>query len=132
MRGQNCFICEADLYVPDPAVLKSAHDKSCYYGKLIQGHSDDWVFDRDSQGRIVRIGKGGDNCYNMCGISFFLKEDSTVIADAVANAWGKEGYEGLFWDEVVDTVLDRVNLVVHPVGADEIIEIDTVEELEKV
>ena len=35
----------------------------------------------------------------------------------------------MFWDEVVDKVLDRVELRIYPIEKDKIIEIDTVEEL---
>lgn len=132
MRGSSCFICEADLYIPESSILKAEHQKSCYYGKFVTGHSDDWVFDQDNNGRITRIGKCGDDCYNMCGISFFLNDDAKVIADAVDETWGTNGYESLFWDEVVDKVLDKVELEVYPIKAGQIVEIDTVEELKQI
>lgn len=132
MGGFNCFICEADLYIPSPDILMAEHDKSCYYGKMIKGHSDDWLFIQDKGGRIVHVIKGGDDCYNMCGISYFLKEDARVIADAIEERYKHPGYEGLFWDEVVDSVLDKVELFVYPVNNNSIVEIDTVEELEEV
>ena len=43
----SCFICEADLFVADPSVFLAELPGSCYYGKLVPGHSDDWVFDMD-------------------------------------------------------------------------------------
>lgn len=132
LREANCFICEADLCISDLEVMCSDHKKSCYYGKMVEGHSDDWVFDQDETGRIVRIGKGGDDCYNMCGISFFLKKESKIIAEAIDHTWGTEGYEKLFWDEVVNSVLDRVDLEVYPIESNQIVEIDTLEELAQV
>ena len=132
MRGRNVFICEADLYIPDPDVLCGNIEKSCYFGKMVEGHSDDWVFDQDETGRITRIGKGGDSVYNMCGISYFYEKDATTIADAVDETWGKPGYEELFWDEVVHNVLDKADLTVHPIKTGDIIEIDTVDELKAV
>ena len=50
---ENCFICEADLYVADPSILEAVLINSCYYGKMVQGWSDDWGFDLDKSGRIV-------------------------------------------------------------------------------
>lgn len=132
MRGRNVFICEADLYIPNPDVLCGKIEKSCYFGKMVEGHSDDWVFDQDETGRITRIGKGGDSVYNMCGISYFYEKDATTIADAVDETWGKPGYEELFWDEVVHNVLDKADLTVHPIKTGDIIEIDTVDELKAV
>ena len=132
MRGRSCFICEADLYISNAEVLLCEHEGSCYYGKFVKGFSDDWVFDQDESGRITRVGKCGTDCYNMCGISYFQKEDASLIADAIDEAWGKEGYEDLFWDEIVDSSLDRLNLRVHPIDPKDIVEIDTVDELREV
>ena len=132
MRGLKVFVCEADLYIPDPEVLCGKIDKSCYFGRMVEGHSDDWVFEQDASGRITRIGKGGDSVYNMCGISYFYEEESEAIADAVDEAWGKPGYEELFWDEVVHSILDKIDITVHPIKDGDIIEIDTVDELKAV
>ena len=129
LRGRNAFICEADLYVSDPGIFKDNLEGSCYYGVFVNGHSDDWVFDLDTSGFIKRVGKGGDDCYNMCGISYFTGNDSAVIADTVEERYGQLGYADLFWDEVVNDNLNRLSLTVHPVRRDQLVEIDTVEEL---
>lgn len=129
LRGRDAFICEADLYISDPCIFKTEPEYSCYFGKFVEGHSDDWVFEQDSDGFVTRVGKKGDNCYNMCGISFFCGKDSAVIADAVCERYQRPGYEGLFWDDVVNENLDRLKLKVHPVNNDQIVEIDSVEEL---
>ncbi len=129
IRGHNTFICEADLYLSDPAIFDDTPQRSCYFGKFVKGHSDDWVFDLDDSGRITRVGKKGDDCYNMCGISYFLAKDSTILADAIDVRYSHPGYEDLFWDDVVNENLDKLDLAVHPVDHDQITEIDSIEEL---
>ena len=129
LRGRNAFICEADLFVSDPSIFNAELEHSCYYGKFVAGHSDDWVFEQDAAGRIIRVGKVGDDCYNMCGVAYFMSREATVIADAIDERYARPGYEDLFWDDVVNDNLDRIALTVHPVGDDQIVEIDTVDEL---
>ena len=129
LRGRNAFICEADLVVSDPALFSAVLDGSCYFGKYVPGHSDDWLFDTDENGRITRVGKVGDDRYNMCGISYFLKEDATILADCIEERYEHPGYEDLFWDDVVNDNLDRLCLTVHPVESGQITEIDSLEEL---
>ncbi len=129
LRGRNAFICEADLYVSDASIFTADLEGSCYYGKFVAGHSDDWVFDRDESGRITRVGKVGDDSYNMCGLSYFLAKDATIIADAIDERYLYPGYEDLFWDDVVNANLDKLHLTVHPVESGQIVEIDTVDEL---
>ena len=130
MGKEDCFICEADLYVSDPSIFKAELDHSCYYGKMVKGDSDDWVFEQDGAGRIVRVGKGGDDCFNMCGVAWFRAADAKKIADAIAEAYRHPGtYETLFWDDIVDRQIKNVDLTVHEVFRDQIVEIDSVAEL---
>ena len=131
MGHEDCFICEADLYVSDPSIFDAQLDRSCYYGKMVPGHSDDWVFDL-KDGRITRIGKYGDDAYNMCGICYLKQKDAKTITDAIVEAYKHEGHEQLFWDEIANQQLDNVDLGVHPVGHDQIVEIDSVAELKAI
>lgn len=127
----NCFICEADLYVSDVSIFDAVLTQSCYYGKLVEGLSDDWVFDTDSEtGRITRVGKGGTDVYNMVGVSYFLKDDAKIISDAIKEAYLYPGHEQLYWDEIVDKNLHCLDMIVHPVNEEQIVEIDSVAELE--
>ena len=132
LKDDDCFICEADLYVSDPSIFTLSLNHSCYYGKMVKGHSDDWVFEQNEEGCITRVGKVGDNCFNMVGISFFKKKESEIIASAIKKTYGTPGYENLFWDDVVNEYLNKLNLHVQPISGDEIVEIDTVDELKEV
>lgn len=130
MGKEDCFICEADLYVSDSSIFLADLNHSCYYGKMVKGHSDDWVFEQNSDGRIIRIGKYGDDCFNMCGIAWFKAADAKKIADAINEAYKKPGtYENLFWDDIVNQQIMNIDLTVHEVFDNQIVEIDTVKEL---
>lgn len=128
----SCFICEADLYVSDPSIFQAALSGSCYFGKMVAGHSEDWVFDLDTSGCISRIGKVGDDCFNMTGIAYFTAEDACRLRDVIASEYNKPGYETLFWDDAVNRHLEEFRLKIQPVLENQIIEIDTVSELEAV
>ncbi len=127
-----CFICEADLYVSDTRLFDCELTHSCYFGKMVSGHSDDWVFDTDENGRITRVGKAGDDRYNMVGISWFMRDDARLLGQLIKDAYGSEGYEELFWDDVVNRNLDRLDLTVHEISGGSIAEIDTVKELAEI
>lgn len=125
----NCFICEADLFIRDNSIFDKEFSNSCYFGKLIKGFSDDWAFDLDLNGLITRIGKGGNNCYNMVGISYFLEKDIKTLSEAIKRTYKKVGHESLFWDEVVNQQLGKIPIRIHPVSDGQIVEIDTLAEL---
>ena len=132
LKKGSCFVCEADLYISDQSIFDAELDFSCYFGKKIYGLSEDWVLERDGEGFIKRIGKGGRDCFNMAGISYFTKEDAGCLAEIIEAAYDKDGYEKLFWDEIVNNNLDRLKLKIHEVSENQIIEIDTVDELRAV
>ena len=125
----DCFICEADLVLRDESIFKTELNHSCYFGKMVKGHSDDWVFDTNENGRITRVGKVGDDHFNMVGISWFKKDDARLLGRLIQEAYSKDGYEELFWDDAVNRNLDKLDLVVHEIKEGQLIEIDTVEEL---
>ena len=134
MKKSDIYICEADLYISDADILQCIDkSKSGYCGIMVEGHSDDWVFEQDPDGIITRVGKVGDNCFNMCGLSYFNKEQALLIANEIERIYGNKGqYEDLFWDDVVNSIINKLNLTVFPVDANQIVEIDTVEELEAI
>ncbi len=126
------FICEADLHIANENLLAVDLPHSCYFGKFVEGYSEDWVFDTDEDGMITRVGKVGSDRYNMVGVSFFTAADSAVLAQKIADEYGKSGYETLFWDDVVNRNLSSLRLRVHPINEGDIYEIDTVEELNEI
>lgn len=131
MRDNDVFICESDLYISDGSIFDEVPEYSCYYGKMVKGFSDDWVFDMDGD-RIVRVGKNGTDTYNMVGVAHFKKDDARVIADSIVDAYTRPGHEQLYWDEIVDAKIKDIFVGIKEVKADQIVEIDTVEELKQV
>lgn len=125
----DCFICEADLFVSDENIVNVSLENSCYFGKMVEGHSDDWVFDTNQNGTIIRVGKGGDSQYNMTGIAYLKEKDAKTLHKSIISEWNTEGFEDLFWDDVVNLHIDEFDLKVHGVEETQIIEIDTVDEL---
>lgn len=123
------FICEADLFVEDEGILCRELNNSCYFGKMIVGYSDDWVFELDNEKHIRRIGKGGNNCYNMVGIAYLNADDSRKLKEIIELEYGRPGYETLFWDDVMNMHINEFELNIQPVNEEQIIEIDTIEEL---
>ncbi len=127
----DCFVCEADLFVADSKIFVTDLNQSGYFGKLIPGYSADWLFE-GSLDRITHITKGGTDAYNMCGVSFFKNSDIKAVAEKVIAMYATAGHEGLYWDEVVDQSLGQIKLGIYPVSPQQIVEIDTVEELKVV
>ena len=130
LGSDDCYICEADIVISDQSIFRTDHEKSVYYGKMVDGHSDDWVFDTDCSGRISRVGKVGDNCYNMVGVAFFKKRDALILRNCIEERYKTGNYKDLFWDDVVNENLDKLDLRIYPVDSNQLVELDTVQELD--
>lgn len=128
LGSADCFICEADLYVSNPNLLKREFTGSVYMGRMVPGYSDDWVFETES-GKITSIHKEGSDLYNMVGISFWKKQDAQVIYDEIQECYKRPEHGHMFWDEAVDGCLGRIEVNVAEVSEGDIVEVDTVEEL---
>lgn len=127
----NCFICESDLFVSDDKIFRKDLNASCYYGRMQEGESSDWVFETNN-GRITRVGKGGCNCYNMVGVAYFTKDDASLLRQYITESFESGNCDDWFWDDVVNAHLDALDMYVEPVVEGQLVEIDTVEELEKI
>ena len=132
LGNADCFICEADLYIPNGDIFLTELKNSCYFGKFVKGYSDDWVFDVNDKGLITRVGKCGSDRYNMVGISYFKKKDAETLKDCIEKTYNSLGYENMFWDDVVNKHIKEFSLTVHSVDENQIFEIDTVAELESI
>lgn len=130
LGSANCFICEADLYVSDTDIFQKKHESSCYFGKMVEGYFDDWAFIMEGK-RIVRIKKGAEDTYNLAGISYWHKNDAKLIKGKIDEVYKREGHENLFWDEIVDQLLEEIEVQVHEVSEKSVVELDTVEELKE-
>lgn len=125
------FICESDLFVADPSIFQKELNNSCYYGRMQKGYSEDWVFEMDGE-FISRIGKRGSDTYNMVGISFFKQRDAETLRTEIEKAYASPEKSNWFWDDVVNQNLDKLKLTIEPVEEGQLVEIDTVEELNRI
>lgn len=124
----NCFICESDIYVKNSDIFLAELLSSCYYGKMVTGFSDDWIFETKNK-RITKIKKGGADVYNMTGIAYLHKADARLLKNRINEIYDSPGSNQMFWDEVVDSLLKQLYMEIHEVEAEDLIEIDTIEEL---
>ncbi|NLI90123.1 MAG: phosphocholine cytidylyltransferase family protein [Epulopiscium sp.] len=128
LGSEDCFICEADLLISDYSIFQGSYSRTCYFGRMVEGYSDDWIFEMKGD-RITRVCKGGTDLYNMVGVSYWKKEDAIVLRESIIDSYKQAGHEELFWDEIVDKEIENIYVGIKPVTRKQIIEIDTCEEL---
>ena len=122
----NCYLCESDLYISNPKIIK----KYQYTSNILGSYSletDDWSFEL-KDGYISNYKKGNKYCYNYYGISYWTKDDSYKLR----KDW-KELYKtnkNIFWEEVPLVLKkDNYKVEIRHCEKNDIIEIDNYYEL---
>lgn len=125
-----CYLCEADLYIANPAIISKYQYASNILGSWSL-ETDDWSFQLDSDGHIINYQKGNRNCWNYYGISFWTKSDSEKLKEDFRQVYENvDGGKDYFW-EFVPLVLKRekYGVEIRQCNKSDIIEIDSFYEL---
>lgn len=124
----DCFICDADLYITNHNIFNFSSGYSCYFGKFIEGYTNEWTYEVDNE-RIVDFRIGGEHSYNWVGITYWKQSDVIFLKDAIRLAYQKEDHCRLYWDVYISRFFDLLNVKVHSIAANDVIEIDTIADL---
>lgn len=124
----NAYVLEADLLINNYEIIRKYEYNTNYTGRYCE-HTDDWCF-KTEDGIVKELLVGGDNVYHMYGISYWTKEDGKKLADCIEKTFNMKDGKQKYWDEVSMRVFkDEFNINVRPCFDDDVIEIDTFEEL---
>ena len=124
----NCYICEADFLVTNPNIISKYHYCSNYLGaKVIE--TDDWCFDF-TNGSATNYKKGGINCYQAYGISYWNKKDSAKLREYLPIIFSSDEGKQEFWESCVfNFYKDSFNIEINSCSKYDIVEIDCYNEL---
>lgn len=124
----NAYVCEADLLVSNPGLIRKYEYESNYLGKYVD-YTDDWCF--NVKGGIIKdVMVGGTDCYHMYGISYWNAKDGRQMATDIEATYKMPGGKERYWDEVSLRFFKKnYEIAVRPCFEGDIIEIDTFNEL---
>ena len=124
-----CYLCEADLYITNPKVIKKYQYASNILGSFSL-ETDDWSY-RLKDGYITDYKKGNTYCYNYYGISYWTPEDCVKLCEDWTESFKTEEGRDVFWEQIpLQLKADRYNVEVRICNKSDIIEIDNYYELQ--
>lgn len=124
------YIMEADLILYHPELIRKYEYHTNYLAMPVE-KTDDWCFEVKHH-EITKVKVGGENCYHMYGISYWDEQDGKQMATDLAVSYQAPGGKECYWDVVaINHFHEHYQVHVREVGAHEIIEIDTFNELKK-
>ena len=127
---QNAYVLESDLYLKNPNLITTYQFTSNYLG-VPTDYTDDWCFETRN-GIITRIKVGGRNCHHMFGISYWNQTDGAKLANHTKQVYEMPGGKERYWDQIaLEYFVKDYAIEVRNCTFDDIIEIDTFNELKK-
>lgn len=128
---ENAYICEADILLKNPKIIKKYQYCTNYCGVPCD-ETDDWClyYDKD---HVTGVSVGGKDGYRMYGISYWTKEDGQKLAKYVEEVYNRLEGKSKYWDEVpLDFYLKDFKIEVRTCSFEDFVEIDTFEELKSI
>ena len=127
-RLENAYIFEGDLVLYNPDIISKYHYSSDFLAFPVE-ESDDWCFETKNN-IITDFVRGGRNCYQEVGISYWNNTDGKLLNNDIEEVLKSPGGKELLWENV-PLVKKRNNyrVQIKECRKEDIIEIDTFNEL---
>lgn len=125
---KNAYVLESDLYLYNTKLIRKYEYHSNFLGYYVD-RSDDWCIEVKN-GIITKEKIGGINCYQMVGISYYDENDGQNIEKDMEEVFNSPGGKEKYWEQVIlDICKKNYNIYLRECQKEDIIEIDTFNEL---
>ncbi len=124
----NAYVLEADLVLAAPHLIRP-YQYSSNFLAIPKARTDDWCFEV-SDGIITEEKIGGEDCWQMVGISYWDEADGYKLERDIAEVYQEPGGRERYWEQV-PLVFRRENyhVAIRPCRDGDVTEIDTFREL---
>lgn len=128
---KNAYVLESDLYLYNSKLIRKYEYHSNFLGYYVD-RSDDWCIEVKN-GIITKEKLGGINCYQMVGISYYDENDGQNIEKDMEEVFNSPGGKEKYWEQVIlDVCKKNYNIYLRECQKEDIIEIDTFNELKAI
>lgn len=129
---QNAYVLESDLILRNPKLIRKYEYCSNFLGIPVKV-TDDWCISTDKNGVIKSEAIGGKDCYQMVGISYWDADDGSKLANDLNDVFTSPGGKERYWEQTA-LVYKKENYQVRirECSFDDVVEIDTYNELKKI
>ena len=127
----NAYVFEADLLLSNPKIITKYHYTSDFLA-IKKDRTDDWCF--EVKDKVITEEKvGGEDCWQMVGISYWNEEDGKKLANDIPEVYAMPGGKERYWEQV-PLVYKKKNYAVEVRECfdEDIVEIDTFRELKQI
>lgn len=128
---ENAVILDGDILIKNPNLIQTQFDESGYVSVYTLDRTDEWLQRIDENGIVKSCSRnGGKNGWILYSISYWSENDGKQLKkDLEFEFEVKKNYD-LYWDDVAMFIYpDKYRLKIKAAKSEDIIEIDSIEEL---
>lgn len=131
---KNTVILDGDQLVMNPKLLKREFTHSGYAGVKINQFTDEWIMHPDQKGKILQCDRSGnDHGWRLYSLSKWQIEDSQRLKKRLEEEFELAHHYDIYWDDIaMFDYFGEFSLHVMPIKPNDIIEIDSVDQLKQV
>ncbi len=127
----NSYVFEADLLINNPKIITKYHYSSDFLAIKTE-RTDDWCFE-ETDGFISEEKVGGENCWQMVGISYWNEADGKKLASHIKEVFERPGGKERYWEQVPLVYFKKeYKVLIRECFMEDIKEIDTFRELKAI
>lgn len=129
---KNTVILDGDQVINNPDILSRQFEGSGYAGTKINQFVDEWIMHTDNNGNVTSCDRNGnDHGWRLYSLSKWLEEDSQKLRKYLVEEFEQRHHYDIYWDDIaMFDRFDDFSLKVLPIKSEDIIEIDSVNQLE--
>ena len=127
----NTYVFEVDLVISNPKIITRYHYTSDFLA-IRKAHTEDWRFDVEN-GFITGENVGGDDCWQMVGISYWNEKDGRRLSQDISDVYASPEGKKLYWEQVpLVYKKNHYQVAIRECFDEDIVEIDTFDELKAI
>ncbi|MGI6439039.1 MAG: sugar phosphate nucleotidyltransferase [Sphaerochaetaceae bacterium] len=128
----NAIIIDGDQIINNSKILDPKFEKSGYNCVWTDEHTDEWLL-QAADGVVTTCSRnGGQEGWQLYSISRWSKEDGEKLQSHVEILFKEKENWNLYWDDIaLFKYFSEYSLGIYPMQSGDIVEIDTLEELQK-
>lgn len=125
----DAYVIDADIYL-NRNFFERDIKQSTYFSAYKENFKNEWKLNYDLDNKVTSIEVTSGNGYILSGVSFWSKKDSDIIINKLVNIIENDDFKNLYWDDVVKSNLQYLDVDIKKIDTNDVFEIDCLEELE--
>lgn len=128
---EEAVILDSDQIIYNENILYPEFENSGYNAIKISGHTNEWLMQADENLNVLSCSRtGGESGWQLFSISRWTKNDGQNLKKYLEIEFEQNKNRQLYWDDVpMFCYFEKFNLSVYPMKKNDVIEIDSFEEL---